>query len=312
VEFGIRLHLNTDDYQEIRQFAEEADKLGYHSVWVNDHLIPPSGPMSVPFLESWMTLSAVATVTHRVKVGTLVIPVNFRMPSLIAKMGATLDNLSHGRLILGMGAGWKQEEFDAFGLPFPDAKTRVEQLDEAVQIVKRMWTERKASFTGKHYRIDEAFVEPKPVQKPHPPLLIGGTKSGILRVAAKHADIWNISYPPSKENFEQVLRNLDRVLDRVRQNRASLRRSVLLESLVGEDKKAFEDMLVKSSRSRGMTEEEYARRLAFGMAGSPDECFERVRYFQDRGVDLIVLSFPSNKSLDQLGIFAERVVKEVH
>ncbi len=312
MDFGIRLHLTTEDYQEVKRFAVEAERLGFHSVWVNDHLLPPGGPADGPFMESWMILSAIATGTQRVKLGTLVTPVHFRLPSLLAKMSASLDYVSEGRFILGIGAGWYKQEYETFGIPFPNMQTRIEQLEEAAQIVKLLWTEKKASFDGRHYRIRDAINEPKPVQKPHPPLLIGGTNPRILDVVAKHADVWNISYPSSPARFERSSKAVDDACQNAGRNPKTLRRSVLLESLIATDGAAFDKLLSESGRTRGMKLDDYRQRLSSGVVGLPEECIERVRYYQTWGVDLIVLSFPSNNDLEQLRRFAENVIRQTN
>src|SRR5262249_22486191 len=159
--------------------------LGFDSVWLNDHLYGIPGPQ-LPILEAWTTLAAVAAVTERVQLGTLVSPVGFRNPALLAKMAATLDNIAAGRVIVGLGSGWVPAEFEGYGLEFPPLRQRLQQLDEAARLMKQMWTEPQATFAGRHYRTAAVFCEPKPVRRP--PLLIGGGGERVLmRLAAQHA-----------------------------------------------------------------------------------------------------------------------------
>ncbi len=161
----------------------------FDAAWVIDHL--QFGDADV--LEGFTTLTYMAALHPRLKFGHTVLCQSFRNPALLAKMGATLQFLSGGRYILGMGAGWNKEEYTAYGYDFPPGGVRVEQLEEALQIVKALWTEEQATFEGKHYRVIEAHCEPRPI--PVPPVLIGAFRSKMLRLTAKYADLWDVSRP---------------------------------------------------------------------------------------------------------------------
>ena len=143
----------------------------------------------LPILECWSTLSALSTVTKKIRLGTMVTCNSFRNPALLAKMAATLDNISNGRLELGIGAGIQKNEHDAYGFPFLSAKDMVERLSEAVEIIKKLWTENEVSYRGKHYLLKNAVCEPKPLQNPHLPIVIGGGREKLtLKVTARHAE----------------------------------------------------------------------------------------------------------------------------
>ncbi len=153
------------------------EQLDYDSFWVMDyfHQIEHVGKPEEPMLEGWTTISVLAGVTSKIKLGTLVTGNIYRHPSILAKIGATLDILSNGQLIMGIGAGWNEQESRAYGVPFPSTRERLASLDEAVQLIKKMWTEERANFDGKYYKIVNALCNPKPIQKPHPMILIGGS-----------------------------------------------------------------------------------------------------------------------------------------
>lgn len=156
-----------------------------------DHLHPPGLP-AVPSFEAWTTASALAAVTDRIRIGHLVLANGFRHPALLAKMAITLDHASGGRLDLGLGSGSYAPEFRAYGLPFPPAAERAERLDEALTVLRRLFTEDGASFAGRHYRLDQAPSLPRPVQTPHPPIHVGGAgERRTLPIVARHADVWN-------------------------------------------------------------------------------------------------------------------------
>ena len=176
----------------LKDLATKAEKLGFDSFWVMDHFhqIPIIGKPEEAMLESWTTLSVLAAVTTKIKLGTLVTGVVYRYPSVLAKLAATLDILSKGRLFMGVGAAWNQEESFAYGIHFPSAKERLLRLEEAIQLIRKMWTEEPtATFNGRYYQINNAYCNPKPVQKPSPPIMVGGSgERRTLKIVAKNAD----------------------------------------------------------------------------------------------------------------------------
>ena len=192
IHFGVTLPQIKRTWDETRAAALEFEALGYDSVWLNDHLYGIPGPQ-IPILEAWTTLSAVGAVTSRVQLGTLVSPVGFRNPALLAKMAATLDNITGGRVIVGLGGGWFEMEFSGYGFDFPPLQARLQQLDEAAALdeahVDRGAADASRASTSTPTSV---YCEPKPVRKPHPPILIGGGgEQVLLRMVARHADIWN-------------------------------------------------------------------------------------------------------------------------
>ena len=192
-------------FNQLRDVVLECEQLGYDSVWLDDHLMMGT----TPILECWTTLSALSTVTEKIRLGTMVTCNSFRNPALLAKMAATLDNISNGRLELGIGAGVQKNEHYAYGFPFLAPKSRIERLNEAVEIIKKLWTEEKANYSGKYYSIRDTVCEPKPLQKPHPSIVIGGCGEKLtLRVTTQHADRYDWGYLPSLEEYKRKLKVL--------------------------------------------------------------------------------------------------------
>src|SRR5579883_2226382 len=181
--FGVSLPQISRTWEETCRAAETFDRLGYDSVWLNDHLYGVPRP-DIPILEAWTTLSAVGAITKSVQLGTVVSPPGFRNPALMAKIVATLDQITNGRVILGMGAGWFAQEFRGYGFDFPETKVRLQQLAEAAEIARRAWTEPGLTYQGKHFRTENLILAPGPVRQPHPPILIGGSGEKVtLRIA---------------------------------------------------------------------------------------------------------------------------------
>ena len=176
-------------YEESRQLATKAEASGFNSFWVSDHFF--GGPRGIPdrnCLEAWTLLAALARDTQRIRLGVLVAAVQYRNPALQAKTAAGLDHMSGGRLEFGIGAGWKEEEYRAYGYDFPPPGERVEQLRDGLEITRRLWSEERATYHGKHYRIDDAVCAPKPTQRPRPPIWVGGEGPRVMRLAARYAD----------------------------------------------------------------------------------------------------------------------------
>lgn len=191
IRFGVTLPQIKRSWQETRAAALELEALGFHSLWLNDHLYGIPMP-TIPILEAWTTLSAVGAVTTRAELGLLVSPPGFRNPALHAKMAATLDHVTDGRVIMGLGAGWFAQEFTGYGFDFPSTRDRLQQLREAIVIMKKMWTEEAPSFAGEHFRIDSVICAPKPARRP-PILVGGGGEKVLLRLVAQYADACNFT-----------------------------------------------------------------------------------------------------------------------
>jgi len=192
LRFGFQTAPQHTTYGEIAALWEEADALDLDSAFVFDHFMPIQGDQKGPCLEGWTLLSALAARTKRFRVGVLVTGNTYRWPAVLAKMAATVDQVSGGRLILGMGAGWFEREHLAYGMPFHTAGGRARRLVEAVEVVKKLFTEDTSTYAGKYYRLKDAPFVPRAVQRPHPPILIGGMGPKVIQpLAARHAQIWH-------------------------------------------------------------------------------------------------------------------------
>ncbi|MBL1104154.1 LLM class flavin-dependent oxidoreductase [Streptomyces sp. 5-8] len=191
-------------YEEIRALARQAEAAGFDSLWCFDHLLfREGGEPAEGIWECWTTLSALAEATARIQLGTLVLCTAFRNPAVLAKMAATLDSISNGRLILGLGAGWHQPEFEAFGIDFAD---RVSRFEEAVHVIATLLRTGKADFDGRFSWVHGGELRPRGVRPAGPPLLIGGSGPRMLRATARHADLWNACWFGAPSGFEPALR----------------------------------------------------------------------------------------------------------
>ncbi len=193
LKFG--MFLPTGDFAAAKKAALRAESEGFYSVSINDHFFSPLGEPQTPQLECLTTLTAVAAVTEHIRLVPTVVAASFRTPAMLAKIASTLDQISQGRLTLGLGAGWKQDEYAAHGYPYPSNAERLAQLSETIGVLKAMWTQAEPTFAGKYFSVRKAYNNPRPVQNPHPPLMLGGSGSGLLKIAAAEADMLNIIPP---------------------------------------------------------------------------------------------------------------------
>ena len=225
MKVGLKLapqHVSIEDLHHVWQVADDA---GFDHLWDFDHFNPIVDSLDGPIYEGWTLLAAMAERTRRVRLGCMVTGNTYRHPAVLAKMAVTVDHLSGGRLEFGIGAGWAEVEHRMLGLEFYTTGQRIRRLREAVQVCKALWTQPQASFEGRYYRLQEAVAEPKPVQKPHPPVWIGGGGEQLtLRVVAEEADVWNYTGPPAEA--EHKVSVLDRHCADTGRDPASVRRTV--------------------------------------------------------------------------------------
>jgi F420-dependent oxidoreductase-like protein len=223
ITFGIKTAPQHTTYEAILKVWQQADENpAFDHAWLFDHYAPIFSGVDGPCLEGWTTLAALAAETNRIRLGLMVTGNTYRHPAVLASIAATVDIVSNGRLDLGIGAGWNEYEHSSMGIPLYKPGERIRRLDEACQIIKQLFTQDLTTFDGRYYQLKDARREPKPVQKPHPPILIGGSGEQLtLRVVAKHANIWNFVAGPIdvfhhkldvlKQHCEAVDRDFDTI-----------------------------------------------------------------------------------------------------
>lgn len=235
----VGLQYETNDPIDVQRAVWRiADEAGFDQIWNSDHLVrpPSSGNVAGPILDSWTALAAQAQATRRIRIGVLVTANLLRHPALLAKVATTVDHISGGRVEVGLGTGWNEAAFTMLGMPFAEAPERGRRLGEAAAVLKALWTQERANFSGRYYQLKDAIAEPKPVQKPHPPLMIGGRGPVVtLRVAATHGDAWNTSGGRGFDVDLETVRLLDQHCLKVGRDPKTLRRSVIIPWTKAED-----------------------------------------------------------------------------
>ena len=229
LSFGIKTAPQFTTYEDMLRVWLEADSIpSIEHAWDFDHFMPLGNDPTGPCLEGWTLLAAFAAQTKRIRVGVMVTGNTYRHPAVLANMATTIDIISQGRLDFGIGAGWNELEHNAYGIPLYQPGERLRRLAEACEVIRLLWTETTPSFEGKYYQLKNAYSEPKPVQKPHPPFVIGGGGEKVtLRIAAQYADIWNFAGGPV-ETFVHKNEILDAHCATIGRDPATIARSVQL------------------------------------------------------------------------------------
>jgi len=311
IRFGLflDLFLLPLKFIEFEALALEGEGLGYDSVWICDHLMKREAPI----LECWTTLSALCSKTDKVRLGTLVACNSFRNPALLAKMAATLDVISKGRLELGIGAGWNQDEHQAYGVPFPKISVRVEQMREGIEIIKRMWTEEKVNYRGRYFRVKDASCEPKPLQEPHPPITVGGGGEKLtLKVTAEHANRSNWFGTP--EQCKHKLNVLEKYCSQIGRDHEEIEKSVSLGVNISYDEQELTKNLKKcyASGEPHLSFHDWLKEFRTKMIGGPpSKCLEKMREYVDLGITYFMLRFLDLPSEKGMKLFNEEVIQKI-
>jgi F420-dependent oxidoreductase-like protein len=320
VKFGVHTEPQLGyDYKTTLKIALKAEKLGYESFWCSDHLFLNEKSVDQNCMDAWTLLAALAADTTRIRLGTLVTCNSYRHPSLLAKIAATIDMISDGRLWFGYGAGWKVDEYRAYGYSFPKIQDRMDAMEEALEIIKLLWTQPSPSYEGKHYSIKNAFAAPKPIQKPHPLILIGGDgEKRTLKAVAKYADYCNLFL---REKLEKKLDVLKSHCKSVGRPYDDVGKSLFAQGWPGIFVTDNEDELQEHIRWRAESldaskEEvmEHARSNAPGSwVGHPEDLIERFEYLIGLGFDFFQVMFPGigDDYIKASNNFAKLVMKKL-
>src|SRR3954464_623972 len=259
-------------YEAVRDIARAAHTAGFTRLWVSDHLFLHKDSVATDCLEAWTLLAALARDTEGIRIGPMVSAQSYRNPALLAKIAAGVDQMSGGRLEFGLGAGWKDVEYKAYGYEFPEAGVRVTQLVETLEICTRLWTEERATYHGKSYRIDDAVASPKPKQKPLP-IWIGGTKPRVMRIAAKWAQWFNMSNPSTAaaERIPMVKAGIADACKAVGRDPKTLKTSMFVIAYVAPTRAEADELLDELAAKAKQPREQWLASRPGAITGTVDE-----------------------------------------
>jgi F420-dependent oxidoreductase-like protein len=304
IRFGVQTGQQGIEWSEMLDLWQKVDGWGYDTLWNFDHFYPIFVDPEGPCFEGWTTLSALAQATKRARIGHLVNGNTYRHPCVTAKMAATLDHVSGGRLNLGIGAGWFELEHRNFGIDFKTIPGRLEALDEACRIIKGMFTQAKTTVHGKHYQVTDAIGLPKPVQKPHPPIMIGGVgEKVLLRIVARHADMWNAS--ASAERMKHLIDVIRRHGEAVKRDTEQIEKTVMIPLAYNAPPPRQEFMCQLVANMRQTTPEEARKSIVIG---SKQECLDTIGRYAKAGVTHFIFMMFAPYFVDEIQGFAEDVM----
>jgi F420-dependent oxidoreductase-like protein len=299
-------------YNEVLALSRLGEELGFDSLSFYDHLYSLDSEDQF-CLEAWSLLSALALNTKTARLLPLVTNNLFRHPGILAKIASTVDNLSRGRLIFGIGAGWYEKEAIDFGYSFPDMKTRIEMLGESIQVISKLWTEDKTTFKGHHYTLENAESLPKPFQKPHPPILIGGKGRKLLQLVAKYADISNFTLRDLKpKECEERLLILKEYCAKEGRDYNSILKTISGLCFFADTKSELEEELEMDANKRQISREEFRRYLeSSAIFGTTDEAIDQIKEYERVGIDGAMFRFSKAKQEEQAKSFARTILPKI-
>jgi F420-dependent oxidoreductase-like protein len=292
-----------EKFETMSRCAQEAEQAGFDAIWVYDHFhTVPDAHLEATF-ECWTSMAALARDTRTIRLGQMVTCNSYRPPSLLAKMASCVDVMSHGRLILGIGAGWYQHEYEAYGYEYPETPERLRMLRESLQVLKAMWTQDQADFDGRYYHLRGAINEPKPVQKPHPPIWIGGGGENVtLKLVAQYGDACNLNADvPTVRHKLEVLR---RHCETVGRDYGSVLKTLELYTILG-DRREVDRVVADTARRTG--KDDAFVRSWHPWAGDAERIVQAIGDYVDAGIDYFTVNVPNAFEGGVISRFAEEV-----
>lgn len=311
--FGLKTSQDGYSFELLKKVWLEAETVGFDSAWLYDHLYALRN-RTEDCLECWTTISALAALTSRIRIGSLVLCNSFRHPALVAKMSATLDVISRGRLNLGIGAGWREEEYKAYGMSFPETRERIEQLEESLRILKTMWTQDESTFRGKHFTIEKATCNPKPIQKPHPPLWVGIMQGRRVmpKLAATLADAVNFTHNPPPE-CKKKIDLIDKQLKITGRSTEHFTKSWQGYVTIAETQNELEQTAAEIAGVRGISKDGLLleTKTKGAIVGTVEKCVQKLDDYIKAGVNYFILIFQTPNQLEAVKLFSREVMPAV-
>ncbi len=264
----------SQSYEDVLATVQHIEKTGWDGIWYADHFMPNADDTSTPCQEAWTTLAALGASVPRLRMGTLVVGNTYRHPAVLAKMAATLDHITGGRVVLGLGSGWQENEHSQYGIPFYTVADRLKRLNEACQVIKSLFTHEKSDFDGEYYQLQDASLEPKPIQQPLPLLIGGGGEKVTLKITARYADEWNVW--GTVETLQNKMAILDAHCESIGRDPKEIKRTAVALLFMSDDEAFLEKM-----RNADMQQA--------AIIGTPGQVKDIVASYEASGVDELIV-----------------------
>ncbi len=313
MEYGVQIEPQFGySFEDITSIADAALKNGFTTLWFSDHFMLDKDSTDRMLLDPWLLMAALIQQNKQIRVGSMVFCQSYRNPALTAKMAATLDVLSTGRFEFGIGAGWKEIEYKAYGYPFPSPKTRINQLTESIQIIRGIWTNERFTFKGKQYQVEDVIAFPKPLQSPLP--IWVGAQSGkefMLRATAKYGDGINIAWMSTPLELEGRFHRLSQLCKKYGRETSDLRKSLGLWTRLFNSEEDMDAAIKENAKERNVSAKEYRDRVNRALWGTADHMKARLQKFRDIGVEHVIFMFPHKKEIDQIISMRNSVISKL-
>ncbi len=310
VQIEPQMGYNWEDITEIVQTAEQLD---FTHTWFSDHLLLREDSIDTNCFECISAMMGAVARTEKLRIGPLVLCNLYRYPAVLAKQIATLDHFSKGRIEFGFGTGWKEIEFNQYGIEFPSGGIRLAMFEEALQIIKSLWTEERTNFDGKYYKIKNAVSAPKPYQKPHPTIWIGvgSGKDKILNLTAKYGKGVNFAWAiPVEELFQKFLK-LDELMIKYGRDPRDMKKSYGAWAQIYRDEDEKKKHLKETAEHQKIKVEELEQRLSRIIHGTPDEIVSKIKEYKKIGVDHMIWFFPVKEEVEQMQLFKKEIMSKI-
>lgn len=313
IRFGVQIEPQFGyDFTAIKNILYGAEKHNFTSAWFSDHFMLNKDATQLTSYECFTAMMFAAANTTKLRIGSLVFSNSYRHPAVLAKQIAGLDQFSNGRIDFGYGAGWKELEYSAYGIPYPSAGTRIKQLAEGIEVIRKLWTEERVNYKGEHYSLTDAISYPKPVQQPLP-IWVGTmeAKPKMLQLAAKHADGINIAWAFSPDVYQEKLNRIHEYCEREGRNPKTLRKSYGAWTRVYPDEETKIQIWQKIADQRNMTLEEVSERYESSLHGTAEEIIEKLRAYIKVGISDFIFMFPQNQEVESMRLFNEYIIPKL-
>ncbi|RMG37036.1 MAG: LLM class flavin-dependent oxidoreductase [Methanobacteriota archaeon] len=312
--FGVQIEPQFGyNLQQISDICIAAEQNGFSHAWFSDHFMLTKDSTDVIAYEAFATMMAAASWTSNLRIGSLVFCNNYRHPAVLAKQVVTLDHFSGGRVEFGYGAGWKQIEYEAYGIPFPSAGTRIRMMSEGLDVIRKLWTEECANYEGEFYRLKNAVAYPKPMQEPHPPIWVGTmeAKEKMLNVIAQKADGINIAWSFSPEVYQEKLEKINAFCEKHGRDPSTLKKSYGVWTRIYADEEEKMKAWKEICERRGITMDQLEKRMEGALHGTVEEIVDKLKAYKQLGITHFIFMFPQNQEIESMEIFADKVISKV-
>ena len=312
MEFGVQIEPQFGyTFDEVSAITEVAQKNGFNTIWFSDHFMLDKDSTDRVLLDPWLLMTALTQHNLKVRVGSMVFCQSYRNPALTAKMAATLDVLSNGRLEFGIGAGWKEIEYAAYGYPFPSAKARIQQMNETIQIIRGIWTNERFTFQGDHYQVEDVIAHPKPVQTPMP-IWVGAQngKEYMLRATAKYGDGINIAWMSTPAELEERFSRLATLCKKYHRDTSEIKKSLGLWTRLFDSEDEMNAAIKENAKTRNILLDEYRERIGKALWGTAESMRTRLKTFEEIGVDHFIFMFPHEQEIEHIKALGKSVINK--